>query len=171
MSYNLTGATSGGTFVLTRAGGATANLVTGGAATTVTPQNTTFALAGKLYYAASGTIGTATPTTDYNTGLAFKPLLPSKGCVYVWGLTSAGALKLVQGPFVDLDSAGAWVSPPQFPPIPDDICPISYSLVRAGSTASASGWLIGTNNFTGVTGITVTTAVDLFAMPSVPQTS
>ena len=174
MSYNLTSAAQGGNFVISRAGGASANIVIGGAATTVTSQNTTFTNQGKLYYAASATIGTATPTTDAVTGLAFKPVTPNQGCVFVYALTTAGALKVVQGPLTGangVDDSGNWAVYPAFPAIPDTLTALSYIVVRAASTASAAGWLLGTNNFTGVTGVTVTTAQDLFSVPASPQIS
>lgn len=172
MSQNLEQA-HGFTGVLSRAGAASANIVRGGAATTVTSQNTTFAIAGKLYYAASATIGTATPTTDAVTGVAFKPLLPKSACAYVYCLTAAGALRLVQGPVVPnaCDDDGTIRIPPSFPVIPSDLCPLSYVIASASAAASSTGWLIGTNNFTGVTGVTVSTAVDVAGMPPSPQTA
>ena len=91
MSYNLTAAAFGGNMVTSRS--ATANLVTGGAATTFTPQNITFSVGGKGQFAASGTIGTASPTTDAVTGIAFKPVTPNQGCAFVWCLTAAGAIR------------------------------------------------------------------------------
>ena len=172
MSLNLEQASSF-TGVLSRAGAASANLVRGGAATTVTPQNTTFAIDGKLFYAASATIGTATPTTDAATGRPFAPLLPRSACAYVFCLTAAGALRLVQGPVVAnaCDEDGTIRIPPSFPAIPAGLCPLSYVIASASAAASASGWLIGTNNYTGVTGVTVSTAVDLAGLPPSPQTA
>ena len=174
MSYNLTAAAFGGNMVTSRAGGATANLVTGGAVTTFTPQSITFSVGGKGQFAASGTIGTASPTTDAVTGIAFRGVTPNQGCAFVWCLTAAGAIRVVQGPLTganSVDDNGVWANVPQFPAIPDTLTPISYSIVRAASTASAAGWLLGTNNFTGVTGITVATAQDVFLLPATPQTS
>ena len=174
MSYNLTAAAFGGNQVYSRAGGATLNLVTGGAATTFTPQNITYSVSGKMYFGASGTIGTASPTTDGVTLLAFRPVTPNQGCVFVWCLNAASAIKVVQGPLSganSVDDSGNWINPPQFPAIPDTLTPISYSVVRAASTASAAGWLLGTNNFASVTGITVATAVDIALLPATPQTS
>ena len=182
MSYNLSGHAGavGFTGVLSRAGAATANLVRGGAATTVTSQNTTYAINGKLYYSASGTIGSTTPTTDAVTGLAFVPLQKQQGCVYVYCLDTAGALKLLQGPLPptvagvtgkNCDIAGNFVDPPQFPAIPATLCPLSYVVVHLASTYVGTGWIIGTSNFTGITGVTAETAVDLVTLPPSPQTT
>ena len=39
--------------------------------------------------------------------------------------------------------------------MPDDFCPFGYLFIKAGSTADATtGWLFGTSNQAGVTGIT-----------------
>ena len=180
MSITLTSAGFGGNFVLSRAGAATAN-VSGitGAATTLAAQAITFTIGGKLYYATAATIGTVTPTVDYVTGAAFKTLGRNQGCVFVWGLTSAGALKVIQGPMpvqagttgvvTNVDDSGNWSLTPQFPAIPDDICPIAYTVVRAASTYAGTGFRFGSDNWN-TTGITAVTQ-DLFALPAVPQIS
>ena len=69
------------------------------AGTTTTLSNTgsvVMALNGKVY-SNSAMSNTATPTTDYGTGLAFKPILTSQGSVFVICFTSTGTLKVIQG--------------------------------------------------------------------------
>ena len=180
MSITLTSAGFGGNFVLSRAGAATAN-VSGiaGAVTTLAAQAITFTIGGKLYYATAATIGTVTPTTDYVTGSAFKTLGKNQGCVFVWGLTSAGALKVIQGPLpvqagttgvvTNVDDSGNWSLTPQFPAVPDDICPIAYTVVRATSSYAGTGFRFGSDAWN-TTGIVLATQ-DLFALPAVPQIS
>lgn len=141
------------------------------AATTLTSTNRAdYAIRGKSYTKAAMT-NAATPTTDVVTGAAFLPVKTSKGCVFVIGLDSAGAVKVAQGQIVDLDSANAFTVAPQFPPIVDTIAPIAYVIVVAASNASAAGWVFGTNNFTGVTGVTCTRVEVLGSLPDRPQTS
>ena len=105
----------------------------------------------------------ATPTTDINTGLAFPALVggasvantPGNGCIVVWGLNAAGAVKCAMGPHQRLDMAGNFVLAPQFPNIPDDFCPFAYQVLKAGATASATAIIFGTANWnaTGFTNV------------------
>jgi len=179
MTINANGGLVGGNVVLSRAGGATANLsgITG-AATTCTIQNTTYSIGGKLYYKATAS-GAATPTTDAVTGKAFNAIQKNQGCVFVWTLDAAGTVGLVQGPLpvsptttgtqTNVDDSGNWTIPPQFPAIPDTLTPFAYSVVRAASTYAGTGYLPGSANWN-TTGITAG-AVDLFAVPAVLQTA
>lgn len=146
-------------------------LVKDSAATTLSSTNRAdYAIRGKSYTKAALS-NAATPTTDVVTGAAFLPVKTSKGSVFVIGLDSSGNVKACQGQIVDLDSANAFTVAPQFPPIPDTIAPIGYMIVVAGSTASANGWTFGSNNFTGVTGVTCTLVEVLGSLPDRPQTS
>jgi hypothetical protein len=139
------------------------------AGTTTTLTNTGvihFSIKGKGYTKAAMT-NAANATTDMNTGLAFSlsPLAVNKGTVYVVCLDAAGAVKVGQGSVVDLDAVGAFILAPQFPPIPDTVCPIGYVTVANGPTGAA--WTWGTSNWT------ATGAVDLFqsviTLPPRPQ--
>jgi len=161
---------------LSEAGGTSSNyapvIALHAAATTLDSTNAFhFSIKGKLYTATAWTTA-ATPTTDYNTGAAFVRVGTSECSVFVIGLQSDGTIKVMQGTVEALDSAGTVVVPPQFPTIPDDVCPVGYVFCKAGSTAAAkaTGWLFGTSNFSGVTGITLT-AQDLQTMPSRVVTS
>lgn len=142
------------------------------AGTTTTLSNTgtiTYAIRSKALSRAALS-NTATPTLDVNTGLAFAPVLPNKGSVFVIGLNAAGTLQVAQGTIESLDASGAFIYAPQFPATPNDFCPIAYEVIRAGSTASASGWIFGTSNQSAVTGITYT-FVDVVNIPDRPQVS
>lgn len=123
----------------------------------------------------------ATPTTDAVTGVAFLPVVGGGsvagaygyGSVFVLCRDSAKASKVVQGSIVPLDSAGAFVGGrlPQFPELPDTLCPYAYVVCKAGNTAATAGWVFGTSNFSGVTGITLTVQDVALGMPDRPQAS
>lgn len=126
-----------------------------GAATTFSTGGTkTFMLNGDLYTRAAFA-GAATPTTDVNTGVAFRTLAVNQGSVYVWLLEgSGGTIRVAQGSIEQLDSAGNFLNAPQFPQIPDGAVAIAYSVVRAGSTYAGSGFRFGSDNWN-TTGITI----------------
>jgi hypothetical protein len=129
--------------------------LSGGTTTTINTTGTIiYAILGKAYNRAQLSNG-ATPTTDYVTGAAFVAVPANYGSVYTIGFNAAGDLKVVQGEVQALDAQGNFVTAPQFGPIPNDFCPIGYLVIKAGSTASSSpGWVFGTSNQSGVTGIT-----------------
>ncbi len=132
---------------------------------------TTYAIRGKAYSKAAMT-NAATPTTDAATGLAFNPVPANNGCAFLIGFNAAGALLAVQGDVVPLNPVdGSFASAPPLGGPPLDFCPIGYLIIKAGSTASSSpGWLFGSSNMSGVTGITYTFA-DLMGIPDRPQIS
>lgn len=96
----------------------------------------------------------ATPTTDVNTGAAFTALAANEGAVYVFGTDSSGAVKVAGSKSYALDSSGEFKVRPQFPPIPETMCPFGYFVILNGSTGSA--WTLGSSNWTAA-GITDTT--------------
>lgn len=179
MTINANGGLVGGNVVLSRAGGATANLsgITG-AATTYTIQNVTYSVGGKLYYKGTAS-GAATPTTDVVTGKAFNAIQKNQGCVYVWTLDAAGNVGVAQGPLpvsptttgtqTNVDDSGNYTLLPQFPAIPDTLTPFAYSVVRTTSSYAGTGFLFGSANWN--TAGVVATAVDLLVLPAVPQTA
>lgn len=144
-----------------------ATLAAGTTSTLSSTGTLAFAIRGKAYSHAALS-NTATPTTDVNTGVAFVPVTPNTGAVIVIGFNAAGALKAAQGGLQALDTTGNFIVSPQFPAIPDDFCPIGYEVIKAGATASASGWVFGTSNQASVTGITYT-LVDVVTLPDRPQ--
>lgn len=109
-----------------------------------------FSINGKLYSKSGTNADQTTPTLDYNTGAVFNGLVGKasaggQGCIFVWGYTSGGVVKVVQGPIEALDSAGAFFYPPQFPHVPDDICPFAYSVSK--NYGQATTFVFGTSNW------------------------
>jgi hypothetical protein len=162
--------------------------VTLAAGSTTTISNTgttTFAIKGKAYTKTAMT-NVATPTTDYVTSLAFKTIpIPNTapnlglgyGCVFTVGFDHNGNVKVTQGTIEALDVNGNFINAPQFggagpagsSTTDNDFCPIGYIVVQLGATAVAT-WTFGTNNLSGVTGVTYT-FVDLITLPDRPQVS
>lgn len=166
-------------------------LAAGTTTTISTTGTTTYCIKGKAYTKAAITNG-ATPTTDWATGNAFIPIpiplsspnLPGVpngaagyASVYTVGLDSGGNIRVIQGSIVPLDASGGFLTAPQFGgfgPVGSsstsgDFCAIGYIIVKLGATAVAT-WTFGTNNLSGVTGVTYT-FVDVITLPDRPQTS
>lgn len=155
-----------------------------GTTTTISTTGTTiFAIRGKAYSKTAITNG-ATPTIDYATGAAFKPIpIPNTapnlglgyGSVYMVGFDHSGNVKVIQGTIEALDVNGKFINAPQFGAFgpsgsgstDNDFCPIGYIVVQLGATAVAT-WTFGTNNLSGVTGVTYT-FVDCVGWPDRPQ--
>jgi len=134
-----------------------------------------FMIEGKLESKATVANG-ATPTTDYGTGAAFPALVggasvantPGTGVIVVWGLITGGTVKCMMGGVQKLDMQGKFVIAPQFPAIPEGVCPFAYQVLKAGATASATAIIFGTSNWnaTGFTNVIVNVGV-LPARPKV----
>lgn len=136
--------------------------------TSFTANPLAYAINGKHLTKATVTNG-ATPTTDVNTGAAFPSVAANKGTVLVFGYNAAGTLQVAQGSIEDLDASGNFLQAPEFPAIPDGMCPYAYFIVQVGSTGSA--WVCGSSNFAGPpTGVTFT-IVDIAELPNRPQLS
>lgn len=133
------------------AGGLTAQFgkpgLTNGTTTTYTIGATfAYAIKGLSYSKGSGSNAT-TPTTDGNTGAAFVavPAGSSSACygaVFVWAVNSGGTVSVYQGTTaattIAADGANtAFITNPQFPSIPDTVCPFAYTIVRVGSSGAA----------------------------------
>lgn len=108
-----------------------------------------------------------TPTTDYNTGNAIT-LTAGYARTVVWALNASGAVKAMAGPIVTWDGTN-FGSTPEFPPIPNDVCPIAYQIIKGGSTVSGT-WTFGSSNWN-ATGITAATPVNVLTLPNRPQAS
>lgn len=168
MCFTKAGLAAGSTSTLTQtlAGGATSNIIT---------------IRGKMYSVAALS-NTATPTTDWASGKAFTPVLANQGCIFMVGFDHSGNFRCVQGTVTPLDTItvpGNFLTASQFGGMgpsgsgstDNDFCPIGYVVIQAGSTANnTTGWVFGTNNMSGVTGITYT-FVDISMMPDRPQVS
>lgn len=110
----------------------------------------------------------ATPTTDAATGKAFNGVKANNGCIFLVGLNAAGSLLAVQGSIVPLDKSGNFINRPQYGGPPLNFAVIGSLEIKAGSTADAvTGWLFGSSNMSGVTGITYTFK-DLAGIPDRP---
>lgn len=147
------------------------------AGTTTTYSHTAavvYSIRSKLYSRAIAA-NVATPTVDILDNLAFTPLtfpasatVGGQGSVFVFCYDSgASTLRVAQGSVETLDVAGNFVIAPQFPVIPDTLCPFGYLVVKLGPTAVAN-WVFGTNNLSGVTGVTYAFQ-DITALPDRPQ--
>lgn len=168
MCMTKAGLAAGSTTTLTQtlAGGATSNIIT---------------IRGK-FYSVAALSNTATPTTDWATGKAFNAVLASQGCVFMVGFDHSGNLRAVQGTVVPLDtvtvpgnflaaSTFGGMGPAGSGSTDNDFCPIGYLVIQAGSTANnTTGWVFGSNNMSGVTGITYTFQ-DISTMPDRVQVS
>lgn len=147
-----------------------AALAASGAATTFSTTGATlYSIKGPMYSTAAGS-GAATPTSDVVKGTTFasSPLPKSFGTVFVFCYdgqgTAANAIKVAQGTVEALDASNLFVNAPQFPGIPDNLCPFAYMVVRNGSTGS--NWTFGTSNWN-ATGITLS-IVDINTLPGRP---
>ena len=144
-------------------------LAAGTTTTISTTGTTTYGIKSKAYTKAAITNG-ATPTTDAATGSAFTGITANQGTVVVIGLDSSGNVKACQGTVESLDVSGNFVRAPQFPTIPDTICPIGYIVLKGGSTLSGT-FTFGSSNLSGVTGMTYTFVDVVLGMPERPQVS
>jgi hypothetical protein len=137
-----------------------------GAATTHSSSAGVFSLRGKAITHAADS-GVATPTTDTNTGAAIT-LSANQARVVVFGLTAADAVGIVAGEVVSLDAAGSFLDAPEFPSVPDTLCPFGYVIAKGGATLAAT-FTVGTSNWN-TTGMTYV-VTDTFGLPDRPQTA
>lgn len=117
-----------------------------------------------------------TPTTDAVTGAAFIPLVSTTAaggqtCVLLFGVNAAGAIKMAQGPIIPTElgvttTPGAFILAPQFPPVPDDFCPVAYTVVRTSPTGNS--FTPGTTSWA-ASGITCSTFKNISSLPDRPQ--
>lgn len=150
---------------------ASAAAVAGTTSTFTSTVTTNCIILGKFATTLGAQTATASPTTDAATGVAFLPLAPNKCCTLVYGQNLAGTLKLTQGPIIDCavgvtTTVGAFINAPQFPPLPDDFCPLAYTVVR--TAPSAASWVPGTGSWT-ASGVSATTFRNIGKMPARPQ--
>lgn len=152
---------------------ANAGFVAGTTSTYTTTVTTAGLINGKWITTLGAQTNTASPTTDANTGLAFNALQPNQCCVLLWGTNAAGAIKLAQGPILGTligvtTTVGALLNDPQFPSMPDDFCPMAYTVVRTAPSAAA--WTPGTGTWT-ASGVSASTFQNIGQLPNRPQAS
>ena len=117
-----------------------------------------------------------TPTLDSNTGVAFVAITTDKCAAIVFGADSTGGattIRAVQGPLMDTyagvtTTVGAFKGAPQFPSIPDDFCPIAYTVVRVAPTGAT--FTLGSTQWA-ASGISCATFVNVATLPDRPQVS
>lgn len=114
-----------------------------------------------------------TPTTDANTGVAFPAILQNTCAAVVFGINTAGTLSACQGPATPTNpgvttTVGDFLLAPQFPELPDDFCPLAYTLVRVSPTGAS--FTLGTTNWA-ASGITCSVFTRVSTMPGRPQTT
>jgi hypothetical protein len=166
MSYNLEESSSlTGVFATATAGAALTGL--SGAATTYSSSAFGYALNGDAF-AKALVSGGATPTTDSNTGVAFKAQAINTACAYVWAVNAAGTVLLYQGPIVSWTDTTASSTPCPLPAIPGNVTSFAAHTVQNGATGSS--FTIGTSNWN-QTGITAPTVRNLCQLRNTPLLS
>lgn len=148
-----------------------AAFVAGSTSTYTTTVTTAGVINGKWITVLTAQTATATPTTDATTGAAFNALAPNQCCALVFGTNAAGTIKMAQGPIIATaigvtTTVGAFLNAPQFPTLPDDFCPMAYTLVRTAPSAAA--WTPGTGSWT-ASGVSATTFQNVSTLPARPQ--
>jgi hypothetical protein len=147
-----------------------AGAVAGTTSTFTSTATTQAVINGKFATGLTAQTNAASPTLDANTGLAFNALQPNQCCALVYGQNFAGTLKLVQGPIIATavgvtTTVGAYINFPQFPDLPNDFCPLAYTVVRTAPSASA--WTPGTGSWT-ASGVTASTFQNVAMLPARP---
>jgi hypothetical protein len=163
MSYNLTGAVYGGNITLGKAG-----LAAGTTSTYSIGTAFTYAIKGQLFSKGTVTNG-ASPVTDANTGVAFKPLAVNQAAIFAFAVDASGNVVVAQGPIASNADIVGGTGAAQFPAFSDAVQPFGYLLAQAGPTL-ASPWTFGVGNLSGVTGLTLTFR-DVLGAPAQPIVS
>jgi hypothetical protein len=109
-----------------------------------------------------------TPTLDAVTGVAFPAILPNTAAAIVFGVNAAGTLVAVQGPATPTvtgvtTTVGAFIAGPQFPSIPDNFCPIAYTIARCAPSLT-TGVVLGTTQWAAA-GASFTTFQNVSTLP------
>ena len=162
--------------------------MTMGTTTTVTMANAVgYAIRGKAYTTTgSATNASVTSFYDPNTGTAPKGVGPGYGCIFVACVTSTGTVattRFVQSEIVPLQAnsaqytAGEFAELPEFPPIPSNLCPVAYFVVKVATDYTAGGThVFGTTSVaTGAMNSAATaysvTAQNICTLPDRPQSA
>lgn len=148
-------------------------LTKGTTSTYTTTVTTAGMIGGKYVTGLTAQTNTATPTTDANTGLAFRTLTDNQATVLVIGQKADSTIQMCQGSIEATLTgvttvAGGFINAPQFPTLPVDFMVLGYLLVR--TAPSASDFIPGTSSWT-ATGITASAVVPCGLLPDRPQTS
>lgn len=157
---------------------ANTNAVAGTTNTFTTTVASTCSIGGKFAVALGVLTNSATtPTLDANTGVAFKTLVANQAATIVFGVNAAGTLVAAQGDATPTitgvtTAVGAFITAPVFPPIPDDFCPIAYTVVRVAPSSTGFTCGAASNPWTGTPSYaTCTTFKNISTLPDRPQLS
>ena len=100
-------------------------------------------------------------------GDAFVSIAASEGCVLVWGVLLGGTvMSIMQSEIKKLDTdTDDWFSGgiPQYPPLPDNFCPMAYQVLK--NAAGNSAFAIGVTNWDQITDL----IVNVSQLPDRPQ--
>ena len=128
----------------------------------------TYCIRGKAYSKSGTNVDQTTPTTDANTSAVFKTItgtaLDGEASVFVWCYDKDGTVAVVQGEITKTDAAGYVTNAPEFPVIPDTLCPFAYQIIKM--YGSAATFVFGTSNWNAATSSAI---VDILTLPSRPQ--
>lgn len=151
-------------------------LSAGSTSTYSTDTATAGTINGKFVTALAQQTNTATPTTDANTGVAFRAQAGGADsgrtlgtvCAYVYGTKADSTIQVVQGNIEDLtDVADNILYRSEFPSLPDDFMPFAYLILTNGNGGSA--WTFGSTSF-GAADVT-DVYVSIGMLPDRPQAS
>jgi hypothetical protein len=150
-----------------------AALVAGTTSTVTSTVTTAQVINGKFGTTLGAMTNAASPTTDAATGLAFNSLKPNQCCALVFGVNLAGTLGMCQGEIIGTNTGvtttvGSLLNDPQFPGLPDDFCPLAYTIVR--TAPSAATWTPGSSSWT-ASGVSCSTFRNVAQLPNRPQAS
>lgn len=150
---------------------ANAGAVAGTTSTFTSTAATNCVIGGKFTTPLAPATNAASPTVDAATNLAFIPLTPNQACALVFGINAAGALQLCQGKPGPTNlgvttTAGSLMNDPQFPGLPDNFCPLAYTIVR--TAPAAAPWTPGVGSWT-ASGVTATPFQNVSWLPARPQ--
>lgn len=148
-------------------------LIKGTTSTYTTTVTSAGMINGKYVTGLTAQTNTATPTTDAMTLAAFVPLTANQATVLVIGQKADSTIQMAQGSIVPTvtgvtTTAGAFISAPQFPNLPDDFMVFGYALVRTSPTGNA--FTAGTTQWA-ASGITASEFVQCGVLPDRPVTS
>jgi hypothetical protein len=152
---------------------ANAGAVAGTTSTFTSTATTNAMIAGKFTTPLTAQTNAASPTLDAATGLVFNTLAPNQCCALVFGINAAGALQLCQGKIIGTapgltTTVGGIIVDPQFPQLPDNFCPLAYTIVRTAPSAAA--WTPGSSSWT-ASGVSASTFTNVGMLPARPQAS
>jgi hypothetical protein len=163
MTTNANAALRGGSICFGKPG-----LTAGTTTTYTTGANFNYSIRGQMLTETAAS-NAASPTTDIVTGAAFLALTADRCCVFVFCVDSAGTVSVAQGPIATLSEVTGKLAAVHFPEIPSSLCPFGYLYAQGGTTVVGT-WTFGTNNLSGVTGMTYTFR-DLAILPASPITA